>query len=37
MLEALRGGAVSVNEALARLRDLPYEDLGPPRHPHWLP
>ena len=28
MLEAMQQGALSVDEALARLRDLPYEDLG---------
>ncbi len=28
MLESLQQGALSVDEALARLRDLPYEDLG---------
>jgi NCAIR mutase (PurE)-related protein len=28
MLEALREGALSVDDALSRLRDLPYEDLG---------
>jgi NCAIR mutase (PurE)-related protein len=28
LLDALRDGAVSVDDALARLRDLPYEDLG---------
>lgn len=28
MLESLQGGALSVDEALARLRDLPYEDMG---------
>jgi len=27
-LEAIREGSTSVDEALARLRDLPYEDLG---------
>ncbi|OGO20471.1 MAG: 1-(5-phosphoribosyl)-5-amino-4-imidazole-carboxylate carboxylase [Chloroflexi bacterium RBG_16_48_8] len=28
LLEAIRGGEVSVEEGLQRLRDLPYEDLG---------
>jgi NCAIR mutase (PurE)-related protein len=28
MLESLEAGALSVDEALARLRDLPYEDIG---------
>ncbi|MEK7247038.1 MAG: nickel pincer cofactor biosynthesis protein LarB [Chloroflexota bacterium] len=28
MLESLRTGALSIDEALARLRDLPYEDIG---------
>ena len=28
MLESLQGGALSVDEALVRLKDLPYEDLG---------
>src|SRR5687768_3860990 len=28
LLESLQQGAVSIDDALARLRDLPYEDLG---------
>ena len=28
LLEAIRDGAVPVDEALERLRSLPYEDLG---------
>jgi hypothetical protein len=28
MLESLQSGALSVDEALGRLRDLPYEDIG---------